>query len=186
MKNLQQNTYKITDNHLVTAKFQNLTPHIIDILTDIHDDVIKGKKKMIPKLIKLALKYPKVPQFKNHLSAVYKKLGNIEKSFETNKWLVTEHPNYLFGKLNLANEYIYKKEFNKVFEVLGENLDIHELYPERKEFHLDEIMSFYVTNIRYFLETGNEEQAQRCLYFLKEIDKNHPKIEDAEHFCACS
>jgi len=179
MKTLNTITYKISTDHLLLAKEQHITPQVSEILEDIYNDVLKGKKKMINKLIKLSLKYPKVPQFKNNLAAVYQAQGNIKKAYETNKWIIAEHPNYLFGKLNLANEYNYKKEFEKVTGVLGEAMEISELYPERDEFHVDEVMSFNVTAISYFLGIKDEEQAEIRLEIMKEIDEDHPKTEHA-------
>ena len=40
--------------------------------------------------------------------------------YDTNRWIISEHPDYLFGKLNLANEYYLKHEYEKMPEVLGE------------------------------------------------------------------
>ncbi|PCI07303.1 MAG: hypothetical protein COB73_08540 [Flavobacteriaceae bacterium] len=172
-------TYKISEDNLLLKKQQGLTPQVVDVLTDIFDDVVKGKKKMIPKLIKLSLKYPKVPQFKNNLATVYQVQGNIIKAYETNKWIVAEHPNYLFGKLNLANEYIYKGNFDKVLEVMGEMMEISELYPDRDEFHIDEVISFNATAINYFLGIDDLEQAQIRLDIMIEVDPENPKTQQA-------
>ena len=61
---------------------------------------------------------------KNYLSVLYSNLGLPDKAFEVNHWIVAEHPDYLFGKLNLAAEYFAKKEFDKIPEVLGEYMEL--------------------------------------------------------------
>ena len=69
-------------------------------------------------------------------------MGNTQKAEEVNRWIVAEHPDYLFGKINLATEYWKKGEIDKIPEVLGEALDIKALYPERDIFHIDEVVNF--------------------------------------------
>lgn len=179
MKDTKILNYKVSGDPMLLAEINHITSHVSDILREIHEDVVKGKKKMIPKLIKLSLKYPKVPQFKNNLSTVYQKQGDIQKAYETNKWVVAEHPNYLFGKLNLANEYIFKGEFEKVPQVLGELLEISALYPKRDEFHVNEVMSFNFTAIQYFLGIMDIEQAEIWLDIMKDLDEDSPNVVDA-------
>ncbi|MEO5571222.1 MAG: DUF1186 domain-containing protein [Bacteroidia bacterium] len=122
-------------------------------------------------------KYPHIPQFKNQLSNCYAFIKNFKKANEANRWIVKEHPDYLFGKLNLANEYIAKKQFEKVPVVLGQLLELKDLYPQRKVFHLNEVISFYTTAIHYFTGIKNLEAAESRLDILKEIDDGTADID---------
>ncbi len=176
-----------TDGRYVVSGFKiSADTEIINNLFGINNDILKLLQKTFQKvqnkksgtineLLDLIEKYPNVPQFKNQLSVLYNKLGNYEKAKELNHWIVKEHPDYLFGKINLANEYIAKKEFEKVPEILGELMDIKSLYPNRDEFHIGEVKSFYQTTIQYFVGIENLEAAESRLKMIKEIAKNYEK-----------
>ena len=115
---------------------------------------------------------------------MYANCDNFEKSFEVNHWIVVEHPNYLFGKLNMANEYYINKEYHKMPDVLGKNMLLHELYPKRSVFHFNEVISFLETTIKYFAATGNFEAAEVRLEILEELDQAGDNYEYAQEVIA--
>jgi len=174
--------YLVSDNPMLLAKEHHITPEVEKTLIAIFDDVMEAKDGVIEKLTELALKYPKVPQFKSQLATVYQKKGNIEKAYEANKWIVAEHPKYLFGLLNLANESMYRNEDYKVPEILGETLELHDLYPERKEFHIEEVMSFLSTTLHYFTYTKKFNLAKERLKLMIQIDPEHRQTKNSSKF----
>ena len=135
-----------------------------------HNMALKGKKTDIPKMLKAIEKYPGSPQLKNYLSVLYGQLGDTKKMYETNHWIVVEHPNYLFGKINLAIEYYENKEFEKIPELLGETMELKALFPEREVFHQSEVMSFLKIAVMYFSAIGKLDDAQMRLDIMEEID----------------
>lgn len=173
-----QRNYKITNDPEFLNKQNFVTPVIQEIIEEIHPDVEKGRKYMIQKLQKLIAKYPKVPIFKNFLTIVYRQRGEMEKAFKLNQSLQKEHPNYFFGKINLAAEYLISQEFHKIPEILGEEMELQDLYPDRDTFHIGEFISFYQISGLYYLYTDDLEQAEIRLEMLQEIDKDNPKVED--------
>lgn len=182
-KELLLSGYEITSNENFSRKL-NPIPHSLDIqLGDLYDLALKGKKSAVKKFIRLIEKYPNVPMLKNYLSVLYSSMGQIEKSHEVNHWIVAEHPDYLFGKLNLAAEYYTKEEYSKIPEVLGEYMELKKLYPQRDVFHTVEVSGFFKISILYFSAIGNLEQAGIRLDILKEIAPESADLEIAEeHF----
>lgn len=175
--------YKITTN----PKFQNnrygITPELDKQLGSLAVECQnKNNKKMIGKLTELIIQYPTVPLLKNFLSVAYNVQGNYEKAIEVNDWLIVEHPDYLFAKINRANHYIEEAEFEKVTEVLGQGMEIKLLYPDRDLFHLSEVTGFYNVAIRYYAAIENLELAENRLEVLKEIAPDHTDTEQAEVF----
>jgi tetratricopeptide (TPR) repeat protein len=104
----------------------------------------------------------------------YSNSGDDNKAVEVNHWLIREHPDYLFGKLNLAAEYYLKEEYDKIPEVLGKLVEIKDLYPERKCFHLAEVTGFYKLAIMYFSAIGNIEAAESRYEILEKLAPDHP------------
>lgn len=176
----EQRNYKITNNPEILNKQNFVTPFIQEIIEDIHPDVEKGRKYMIQKLQKLIAKYPQVPIFKNFLTVVYKQRGEMEKAIQLNQRLHKEHPDYFFGKINLAAEYLTSQEYDKIPEVLGEEMELQDLYPNRDTFHSAEFISFYQISGLYYLYTGDLEQAEIRLEMMQEIDEDNPKVRNLE------
>lgn len=174
-ENIKRNTYKISEDTSLSDKENGLTPEVRSIIKEIFPDVVKGRKHTIKKLEKFCGKYPNVPAFKNLLSNVYQHNGNLEKAYAINKWLVKDHPGYLFGKLNLATELIYKNDTDKIPEILGESLEIGELYPHRNEFYFEEVIMFNSVVVEYLLAIGDLEKAEIRVEAMLEIDAEHPK-----------
>ncbi len=142
----------------------------------------KGTSKIIEKLNKLVIQYPTVPQLKNYLSVAFHVRGNKKKAEEVNQWTLSEHPDYLFARLNAAHKHIEKEEFEKVPQLLGELLEIKHLYPDRDMFHLTEVTGYLKVVIRYLAATENLELAENRLSLLTEIAPDHPDTEQAEVF----
>jgi hypothetical protein len=173
-KRFKEFNYEITFDTDFMDKQYCITPTLKRELNTLYFEIQEGKKNIIEKLLKLIEQHPNNPQLKNFLSIAYKNIGKISKSYEVNRWIVKEHPNYLFGKLNIAAEHIEKKEYNKVPELLGNLLDIQEIYPERKIFHVGEVLSFNKLAIHYFLCTNNFDAAASRLDIMDKLAPDHP------------
>jgi hypothetical protein len=167
-------TYEITtDPEFLNDKF-GIIPELFRQFETLHHQALKGGVKIVERLILLIEKYPQVPHLKNYLSVAYKNTGNMEKAIEVNRWLLKEHPDYLFGKLNLAFEYYNKQQYDKIPEIVGNLVEIQELYPGRDCFHLSEVTSFNKLAILYFCATGNLKAAESRYEILEEIAPGHP------------
>ena len=54
-------------------------------------------------------------------------------------------------------------------EVLGNMMEIQDLYPDRKVFHLAEVTGFYRFAVMYFTAIGNFEAAESRYDILEKI-----------------
>lgn len=167
-------SYEITGDPEFLNKKSGITPELFRQMEDLHHKASKGGDKNIQKLISMIEKYPGVPQLKNYLLIAYVNSGNEVKAKEVNHWIIREHPDYLFGKLNLAFEYFYKEQYDKIPEVVGNLMEIKDLYPERNCFHISEITSFNKLAIMYFSAVGNMEAAESRYEIMKELAPDHP------------
>ena len=171
-------TYEITtDPEFLNEKF-GITPELFRQFETLHHKALKGGDKVIERLIPLIEKYPQVPHLKNYLPVTYKNTGKMEKTIEVNRWLLKDHPDYLFGKLNLAFEYYNKQQYDKIPEVVGNLMEIQDLYPERDFFHLTEVTSFNKLAILYFCAIGNLKAAESRYEILNELAPEHPDTEE--------
>ncbi len=174
-ENLRLNTYTISGDSSLLDEINNITPEVKRILNELRPDIEKGRKHTIKKVNKLCLQYPRVPVLKNILSTLYQQNGNIKQAFAVNQWIVKEHPGYLFGKLNLAAELLLNNKPESIPSILGDTMEIGELYPQRREFHIEEVFGYYLIAVQYFLAVDKIEDAEIRMKILEDLDEDHPK-----------
>lgn len=166
--------YNLTDDPDFMDRQNHMTPYLKDMIQELYADVHNGKRSVIPHILKLIDQFPKNPQLKNFLSVAYNNMGEIEKSEEVNRWILKEHPEYLFGILNKAASYFYRREFYKIPRLLGEKMELKDLYPKRDIFHVGEFTSFTKFAVQYFVEIGNIQAAQQRMNLLTDLFPEHP------------
>ncbi len=171
--------YRVTFNPAELDAENGITPEIRKHLDRTLKRLSKGVKHLDRELEQLISKYPGIPQFKNYLTAFYSKNKQQKKAIELNNIILKEHPDYLFGKINLALQYLREKNIDKIPELLGRDMEIKSLYPERDIFHIEEILSFYQIAVFYFIETGDIESAEMRLKIMSDLDVDHIKAKKA-------
>ncbi len=149
-------------------------------LERIYSEIQNPKKSTVSKLQKLIKKYPENPQLKNYLTVVYKELGDYNKAMSYNDELLKQHPKYFFALVNKAYHYEFQKEYEKMKELLGTSFDLKKLYPEREVFHISEFMIMQMMAVSYYAGTGDMEQANLRLEFMKDVEKDSAFVQKAE------
>jgi hypothetical protein len=121
-------------------------------------------------------KWPDNPVFYNYLYNIYQLVGNPHKAREVALLLTKNFPDYLFGKLNYANELINQGKIDKVPELFKGEFNLKSIYPERDTFHINELVSFNTVMCLYFLEKGDVYTANiyRNMLFEIEIPEHIP------------
>ena len=172
----QMFAYTVSGEQDFLNRYFHVSDDALKSLRLCHEYVNKNPAGAITGLIELMQRYSDIPQFKNLLGTAYRLSGNLKKANEVNEWIIKEHPDYLFGKLNKAYRHLADGEPEKVEELLGELMEIRALYPERHTFHLTEVMAFYKVACLYFIAIDNIEAAKSRLQIMKTIDSNHPDV----------
>ncbi len=161
--------YNITNDTTLLNDKYGITPEINKAILAAHKQALSGKMSNEKKILSMIAKYPHIPHFKNYLSALYEKAGNAFKAFKVTDEIIKAHPDYLFGKINLAAKYLANDDLEKIPEVLGKDLELQALCPDRDTFHISEVTSFYNIATRYYLKVEDLEGIQSCCDFLEEI-----------------
>lgn len=172
--------YKVTFNPAELDEINGITKEIRTHINRILKKLSHKKKNLDYDIKELIAEYPHIPQFKNYLSVYYSSNRQLDKAFDVNQQIVKEHPDYLFGKINLALFYLGLRQYEKIPEILGEAMEIKSLYPHRDVFHIEEVVSFYSVAINYFLEIEDIKAAEMRVQILKQLDIDHPKTKQAE------
>ena len=171
--------YKLTEDPELNRELYGLTDEVAQIQQELYPDVIKGKKSAMRRLNKLCARYPRIPQFKNYLQMAYAAAGTDHKVREMTRLILDEHPDYLFGKITLANQYIEDGFIEKVPEVFGADLELRTLYPDREIFHIVELLAYSRTVVNYYLACDEPGKAQERIDIMEQIDPDDDKTVEA-------
>lgn len=137
----------------------------------------KKNRKIIGELKDLIVQFPDTPQLKNYLTAAYFVRNKFEESSKVNLEILKAHPDYLFGKINLAYEYFGMRAFEKMTEALGEKMELKALYPDRKLFHFSEVTAYYKVAVLYFCAIHDLEAAEKRYEILKAVAHEDEDLE---------
>ena len=177
--NLTISSYNITNDTSYNDDKYGITEPIKEIIEDIFFDVQKGKPSVIKRLERLCKKYPRVPQFKNYLAVSLSHAGNEKRAFEVNEQALKAHPDYLFARTNQAKVLMERGETDAIPKLLGEEMELKALYPDKDRFHILEVLTYFNTTVKYFLMVDDPHNAQIRLDLLREIDASAPETFDA-------
>lgn len=166
--------FKYTTDPIEDNNVAKMSQRDKEKLWEIYERVPKSPSEELPKLLKLKDKYPDVPVIYNHISAAYAYNGQTENYFNFIIETVNKFPDYLFGKIALAEYYLNKGEYSQVPKVLNNKLEIHMHHdPSVKIFHFSEVRGFYSVVSRYYVKANKINRALYCYFILAEVDPNH-------------
>ncbi len=165
------NGHSVGNNFDELSLKYDITPELNELLLEMQIKVSKKKNSAVKELQNLIKKYPRIPHFKNYLAVLFARQNNLFMSNEVNKKLVVAHPDYLYGKLYLAQLALEVDKPDEVPIILGETLQLKDLYPERKVFNYGELFAYQNVVFNYYIAIGNQFNAQACLDVIATISK---------------
>jgi len=170
--------YTITDDVIHTQGYES-TPAIEGLLRKAYLISCKKGPRSVQKLKQLMNENPHLPALWNFLFYCYKLSGKVKHANQVNQELVEKFPDYLFGKIGLAENYLDKGEYEKIPSLLkNEKFDLRGLYPNRKVFHRSEVRGYHGIVCAYFIEIDDLENAELHLDYLQKIDGGHEVVRE--------
>ena len=128
---------------------------------------------IIPELLRLQAQYPHVPTIANYLSIAYIHSQQEERHLAILLDTRKRFPEYLFGKIGLAEYYLNHQEHTRVPQMLDRKFEIWQHCPNVDMFHVSEVRSFFSVVGVYFARCN---QVARALYhycMLTDIAPEH-------------
>jgi tetratricopeptide (TPR) repeat protein len=135
--------------------------------------LFQSPKKAIAILQPLIEQYPDVPQLYNYLHIAYQSLGDRDNAQRVLKETLERFPDYLFGRIAYATDCLQRGEPEKVPEIFDGKFELKLLYPERKRFHLSEVLGFYSVMAWYFHTQGEPDRAETYYELMRQLDPKH-------------
>ena len=172
--------YRVEDYSVSDEKY-GLTPEIWDMIDKKNKEVSTGKVN-VSELKYLAEKYCNIPHFRNMLAVYYfHQKRDFKRFMKISLQVFKDFPDYVLARCNIVSYYVFTRQLDKVPDYFGYELDLCELYPERKGSFTDtEIFNFHQHACLYLIAKEDALEAQRHLSYIEHFYPDSPAINDME------
>ncbi len=162
--------FEIDPDRLVEKK-GTLPDNDLDVLSDAIEYMIGGKPKESLKLLRnLVKKHPDKPFLYSYTSRCYLDINKFKSHKEIVLYAYSRFPDDLGIRIDYLNLLINTKKIDDAGELLNKyGTSLKEMFPDKKVFLLDDVISFYSTICSYYIFTGNLLKAKSILYQLELI-----------------
>lgn len=165
--------YEITWEPIPDARKEKLPKEVQEAIPRLHDEIKIHPRKVIPELLELIEKHPDYPTFYNFLSVAYENAGHYRKAKDTILENYRRNPDYLFARLNYAELCLAEGDIERIPAIFNHRFDLKLLYPQRKVFHITEVLNFMGIMGVYCAVAGKRDTAEQYYAILKQLDPDH-------------
>lgn len=173
--------YEVTSEVLRIPGISRLPDYAEKKMEQVYFKSQRHPEKVIPELLALLEEFPDHPQLLNLLGAAYFHSGKREEAEKIILKNYQLHPKYIFACLNYGDLCLLREEPEKIPEIFNSKYDIGMFMPQRKVFHISEVVGFMALMGNYFFALGEKERAEMYLQHLEEIAPKHPKTKELHH-----
>jgi tetratricopeptide (TPR) repeat protein len=152
-----------------------------DEIVEMYYLALDHPQRAIPLLKKRIKLHPDCKPLWNYLYISYQSVGQRRQASAILSEIAQRHPNYLFGRITLANNALSEDRLEQAIAHLGTDLDMRSMYPERDVFHVSEIHNFYFVVARIYARRGESQMAiaiQQALDTIDYSDEHHELLEN--------
>jgi hypothetical protein len=142
----------------------------------IHKDITQKNKPNLKKFAYFFQKWKQYPDVWTWYHQALKKNNRKEEAKECVNEIIELFPDYFYGKLLLANQYIDEENAEKAREILGTQPDISLMQPNQTAFFYEDILKYYASYVQIELLLDNIDAAELILEKAKTEIKKENKI----------
>lgn len=152
-----------------------------DDLVDMHDLALQQPRRAVALLKKRVKDYPDCRQYWNYLYNSYRGSGQKRKAIVTLKEMMRRHPDYLFGRIALAENALDEDRLEHAITHLGAELDIRSISPQCELFHVSELFHYYLMVGCVLARRGDVQLAMGVREAVEIIHPSHEASSILEH-----
>src|SRR5689334_2005117 len=108
---------KISFDAILDSISQKIPPEDLPLFIELHEKAQIDPRSVRHGIESLHFKYPNIPEVANLYCFVLLQLREIKKAETLIQDTFTKHPDYLFAKINYADQCLRKKESHKIPEI---------------------------------------------------------------------
>ncbi|TXI88781.1 MAG: hypothetical protein E6Q36_04690 [Chryseobacterium sp.] len=153
---------------------QSFSDEDLSLYLRLYEKASTHPKQAKKELEAFLVKHPHHPELLNLLTYLYLSLRKLRKGNRLIEENYRHNPDYLFSKINYADLCLRKKCPQKIPEIFNYKLNLPELYPNKKMFHISEFRGFMILMGFYHLAIGRRSAAEGYHYLAARVDPEHP------------
>lgn len=142
----------------------------------LYEKSLRAPKEMLPSILNFQTKYPHLPEIENLLAVIHLYLKQIDKVETLIEESYKKFPNYLFAKINYADQCLRKKKIDLIPSIFNNTFSLSDLYPLKSCFHISEFRGFMVFMGLYHLALNQKQDAGYYYNLAFEADPKHPSV----------
>ncbi len=132
--------------------------------------------KHVPELERLVERYPHEPKFWNFLTGAVEAAGDRERAFELLREAFQRFPNDLFAVACYARYCLQEGWVDEADRVLAGRYTPTAFYPDRRRFHISEVVALETVVAELVARQGHMESAYATLEMLEELAPDSPEV----------
>jgi len=168
---------EITWGALRDPEVERLRRSVRNRMEEIHELLSADPAIVFEEVRELAGQYPRVMCFRNWLCVCLRFLGREEEARDYCEATVRDHPDYLFGRMSLAEMMLDEGNIEGAVEVLGgEGATLASLYPRTRRFHITEVRHWFFLQAEVLILKNKIEDARAYRHFLHELEPWSPAV----------
>ncbi len=129
-------------------------------------------QKTYQKVLQWKKEHPKNPLVDNLLTFAYLQNKEVAKAEELIVESYHAYPNYLFAKINYADQCLRKKK-QDLIPLIFPSFDLSVLFPQKDKFHVSEFRGFMILACRYHLKIKQKKLAKKYYQNAYLADPSH-------------
>ncbi len=175
-----ESTYSLP-NHIEvsfnTLNEENYSQEELELISDIWDRMMiknpsSGELEKVKKQLSKAIKkWPGNPIFLNLLTNAHLLLREGKIAKQLINQTVTDFPNYFSGKIMKIKWMMEDGEMDEVSKLLKDIHTIADFAPERKLFHITELINFYSLICQFNVYQGKSKEAYFCYLLAAKLEE---------------
>ncbi len=154
---------------------EKLIPYFLENIRD-NPSPSKIRAEVIPKLEQLIEQFPTLAVLYNYLVAALERLGEHEKLAVLLKEQYQKNPDYLFARINYAHQLLRQGGIEEIPEIFAHTFALQTLYPQRKEFHVTEVIAFCTFMALYQDTLEYKSASEAWIDLASSVAPGHPEI----------
>ncbi|NGX37959.1 MAG: hypothetical protein K1000chlam2_01127 [Chlamydiae bacterium] len=171
----EEKSYQISSDAMPEMLKEKLNQEQLKCYLKLLDQVQLQPKAVYAEIKAFGQEYPTVPEVINLLTFAHIQNHRVVEAENLIEDTFEKHPEYLFARINYADQCIRKKKLSKIPKIFP-TFDLKELYPEKEIFHLSEFRGFFIMMTYYQIALKDREKAIYYFTTAKEIEPHHPSV----------
>lgn len=167
--------YRISFDSMPSSLAQRISKEELALFLELLEKAQYLPRKTLSAVEEFQRKHPELPEALNLLSYVYIHTKQITKAEALIEQTYSRFPEYLFARINFADQCLRKKHFEKIPQIFPE-FNLQKLFPDKTIYHYLEFRGFITVVGFYHLAMHQKSIAKSCLALAKELDPDHSSV----------